>query len=124
MTLIIVSLGLLGFAGMQVGSMQNNRIAMQRSLATLHAYNIIDSMRANGLQARASSYNQSYGATAVAGSVSGDDLVAWNSALSRDLTNGEGSITVVGNLVTIKIHWKESVDVSNPYFEWSTQTNL
>lgn len=123
-TLVVVSFGLLGFAGLQVSSLQNNRIGMQRSLATLHAYNIVDCMRANRVQALASNYNQSYGATAVAGTVAGDDLTNWNATLARDLVSGQGTITVIGNNVQISVRWKEGVESSNPYITWSTQTTL
>ncbi len=123
-TLVIASLGLLGFAGLQLAALQNNRIALQRSFATLNAYDIIDSMRANRVQANASNYNQSYGATPVSGTIAGDDLIRWNTAIARDLALGQGSITVNGNIAEISIRWKEGAESTNPYIVWTTVTTL
>ena len=46
-TVLILSIGLLGLAGLQVSSMKNNHSAYLRTQATLMAYDIIDRMRAN-----------------------------------------------------------------------------
>jgi len=44
---IIMSIGLLGLAAMQTTAMKNNQSAMQRTQASLLAYEFIDLMRAN-----------------------------------------------------------------------------
>jgi len=46
-TLVILSIGLLGIAGMQVMSVKNTQVAAQRSIATQQAYDIAERMRAN-----------------------------------------------------------------------------
>lgn len=123
-TIIVVSLGLLGFAGLQTYALKSNRIAMQRSLATMHAYSIIDCMRANRVAAVDSGYNQDYGATAIGGTVAGDDMTDWNEAIAENLPSGEGKITVAGTSATIWIRWKEGASASDSYIIWSTQTTL
>ena len=52
----IICGGLMGFAAMMINSEKNNRIAMQRSLATLYAYDIIDCMRVNQAAALVGAY--------------------------------------------------------------------
>jgi type IV pilus assembly protein PilV len=45
--LVVISLGLLGLAGLQVVSLKNNQTAYYRALATQQAYDMMDRMRAN-----------------------------------------------------------------------------
>lgn len=132
-TLVVIALGLLGFAGLQTYSLQSNRISMQNSLATMQAYSIIDSIRANRVAALGSSYNQDYTATTCAapstsGSVAAVDLAAWNAALACNLTSGQGKITVANDgTITIWIKWKGGLTKDANGFinpPWSTQTTL
>jgi type IV pilus assembly protein PilV len=123
-SIVIVSFGLLGFARLQVYAIKSNRVALQRSFATLHAYNMIDCIRANRYQALRSEYNQNYGAIPVAGTVASADLSAWNASLANDLAAGEGLIAVAGNVISITIRWKEGMTSTDPYLMWSTQTSL
>ena len=46
-TVLILSIGLLGLAGLQVSSMKSNHSSYLRSQATIMAYDMIDRMRAN-----------------------------------------------------------------------------
>ena len=50
--LLVLSIGLLGVAALQLIALQNNNNAMFRSQATYLAYDIADRMRANRDQAR------------------------------------------------------------------------
>jgi len=47
-TMVILAIGLLGLAGLQLSALKNNTTAYERSQATILAYEIIDRMRANG----------------------------------------------------------------------------
>jgi type IV pilus assembly protein PilV len=49
-TLIVLSVGLLGLAGLQTMSLRNNHDAYLRSQATIQAYDIVDRMRASALR--------------------------------------------------------------------------
>jgi len=55
--LVVISLGLLGLAGLQVVSLNNNQTAYYRSLATQQAYDMMDRMRANLVGIRAGNYD-------------------------------------------------------------------
>jgi len=123
-TLVVLAVGLLGFAKIQAYAVQNNRISLQRSLATMYADNYVECIRANRVQAIASDYNQAYGGTAVPGTVAGDDLDALNTALAADLPDGQAQITVGGKDVTVSIRWKEGVTQADDYVEWTTQTQI
>jgi len=106
-TLVVISLGLLGLAGLQLYSMQNTNSATQRYVATTLAYDILERMRSNRLQALAGSYDIALGATGSAGSVAGDDLLAWKDSLAV-LPAGDGSISVQGREVTILVQWSDA----------------
>jgi type IV pilus assembly protein PilV len=53
---LVLSIGLLGIAALQLTSLQSNSTATQRSQATFLAYDIVDRMRANRRSAEAGDY--------------------------------------------------------------------
>jgi type IV pilus assembly protein PilV len=57
---LVLSIGLLGIAALQLTSLQSNSTATQRSQATFLAYDIVDRMRANKRQAVAGAYNVTF----------------------------------------------------------------
>ena len=107
-TLIILSIGLLGLAGLQTISLRNNHGAYLQSQAITQAYDIVDRMRANANQIEAS-YNltdtnytlakigtqnaacdTTTGCTAT--QMAGHDLFKWNQANRSILPQGIGII--------------------------------
>ena len=54
---LIVSIGFLGVAALQVMSLSTNNSAMARSMATVASYSILDAMRADRTAALGSKYN-------------------------------------------------------------------
>src|SRR4030095_5211790 len=71
--LLVLSIGLLGIAGMQMTSLQNNRGAHLRSQAQVLSYDIADRMRANRIAALAGGYVIAFGATASGTTVQAND---------------------------------------------------
>ena len=55
--LLVLSIGLLGIAALQIVSLKNNHSSMSRSLSTISAYTILDAMRADRTSALAGSYD-------------------------------------------------------------------
>lgn len=104
---LVVSIGLLGIAGMQAIGLQNNHGAYTRSQATFLAYDMIDRMRANELVARGGSYDIVYTDTAPSGtSVSETDLRQWLTNLAQTLPQGDGEISVSSTgQVIVKVRW-------------------
>lgn len=124
-TLLITAIGLMGFAAMMLNSMKTNRIAMQRSVATAYAYDIIDCMRANRTAAVAGNYNTDFDddAPATPTTVAQNDLKIWKDALSGLLPSGQGQISLSGNTVTVGVKWTETVNSSQDH-TWETETTL
>lgn len=118
---LVLSIGLLGLAMLQVESLKYNTDAYFRTQATMLAYEIIDRMRANSAAAKAGRYVASAApsTTETCGNTAsgcGDtttlanyDLGVWYSRLGAvlpaDSTSSE--ITQAGNTHTIIIRWKE-----------------
>lgn len=111
-TVVLVSIGLLGLAGLQIMTVQNTNSSTERFEATTLARDILERMRANRQQALIGTYDVALGEDASAGGVAGDDLEAWKAALGA-LPGGDGSVEVDGGVVTITINWTDASD-DNP----------
>ncbi len=125
-TMVIIAIGLMGFAAMMVHSMKNNRTAMQRSMATFYAYDIIDSMRVNRSAAESGNYTREFTDSPPTGtSVADNDLNLWLTELSGKLPGGAGKISILGNTVTVQIRWSESLNASDDATHtWKTVSTL
>jgi len=105
---LVLSLGLLGLAGLQATSLKANASAATRGQATLLAYDIIDRMRANRDAALAGTYNnalgtaptsggsdcQANGATCDGNAIAAYDLNQWKCLLGKWKTNNVCSTTL------------------------------
>ena len=113
-TMIIVSFGLLGIAGIIANGLKNNQGSYARSQASWLANDIVDRMRANRAVAEGavnSPYNLAIGTAATAGaSVVANDLTSWRSALTAILPAGTGSVSLdnTNKKVTVTVQWDES----------------
>ena len=107
---LLLSIGLLGLAGLQMASLKNNGSAMNRSQATWIAYDVLDRMRANRTAALNGDYDIALGATAPSGSSRTDvDLQAWKNELSS-LPGGDGAVKTSSNTVTVLVRWSDASD--------------
>lgn len=116
-SILVLSVGLLGYAGLQTVSMKNNTSAFQRSQATMLTYDIVDRMRAN--KPNLASYSIAMG------TVGGfQDVVSWKNEVADALPDGDASIVVdlAGN-ATITVQWDDNRDGTDP-IEFVTQTAL
>ena len=120
MTVIILAIGLLGLAGLQLSGLRYTHSAYQRSQATILGNDIIDRMRVNRLVAEAGSYNIAIGATPANASCLGTgancnpatlanaDLTEWKQSLAAILPLGDGAVIQNGASFTITIQWDDS----------------
>jgi type IV pilus assembly protein PilV len=118
----ILGVGLLGIAALQTKSIQYNQNAYIRSQANVAAYAILDCMRVN--KTNLSSYAIAQGASATAGTVAGDDLVAWKTFLSTTLPSGDGSVTCNGNVCTVVVFWYDRLAATPGMTQTSDGTAL
>ncbi len=103
-SVLVLAIGLLGLAGLQLTALQNNHSAYLRSQATFLSSTIIDRIKANATAFNTGAYNEGTAAektdcdTKTAGCTSlemaGHDLFNWNSLLSQQLPLGEGVVCI------------------------------
>ena len=108
-TMIIISLGLLGQAGLVALSSKANNAAFMRSQATLLADDILERLRLNRALAVAGSFNVVYGGTIPSGTaIQNVELRDWKANVAQALSSGDGQVSVDGaGNVTINITWSE-----------------
>jgi type IV pilus assembly protein PilV len=133
---VVLAVGLLGMAGLQVAGLHFNHSAYLRAQATLMAYDMAERMKANPVGLAANNYNNQAAPGAdiaecltVAGCTPADmaqhDLFEWNTTLSRQLPGGKGAVCIdstpndanydnpaascdgVGSIYVIKIGWQD-----------------
>jgi len=123
--LLVLSIGLLGLAGMQTLSLRNNQSAFQRSQAVVLAYDALDRVRGNRDQA--ASYVTTFdeesadfsttncpAAGCTAAQMAGNDLAAWKAEVTR-LPAGAGQIAIdANNQATVEVRWSDNRDGANP----------
>jgi type IV pilus assembly protein PilV len=136
-SIVIVSVGLLGLASMQATGLRNNHSAYQSSQATVLAYDLADRMRANmdsvnhyltsftsdvvttpvtlnGVLVEVPVEVDLSGCTSTSGCSSADlaqrDLLEWNGALATALPGAVGTVTLTGDIYTIGVSWDDNRD--------------
>ncbi|MFN3630939.1 MAG: type IV pilus modification protein PilV [Casimicrobiaceae bacterium] len=137
-TLVIVAIGLLGVAGLQVSAIKLNFVAETRSKGVIYAADILERIRANPLNAPA--YATDFDDEATSDATQAErDLRDWKQALAQ-LPNGEGKIVVTAtdaslcelpaisrcSDVEVTIRWTESnvVGGSSSKQEFKTKTRV
>ncbi|MEI6267316.1 MAG: type IV pilus modification protein PilV [Methylococcaceae bacterium] len=119
--MVVLAVGLLGLAGLQVTSLRNNQSAYNRSQATQLAYELADRMRANaaGQATYTAILPSSATAKATCLTTSGcspaemaeNDLFEWNRAVKNNLPSGIGTLPPPSAKVyTISITWDDDRD--------------
>jgi type IV pilus assembly protein PilV len=111
---VVLSIGLLGLAGLQLKGMQVNQGSVYRWQAAMLAEDIVDRMRADRAGAQANGYTlATFGATpSGAGSTGTQAAIADWLARVAALPGGQALITApagpANNQVTIKVSWVDT----------------
>lgn len=112
-SVLILSVGLLGLAALQLNSMKANQTATIRSHATFLAYEMGDRMRAARGDAQAGFYTLAVGAELPCNPTTSDclpfqrDLAEWRENLARQLPDGDGGVQMNGDQFTVIVQWSE-----------------
>jgi type IV pilus assembly protein PilV len=130
--LLVLSIGLLGIGMMQLTSLSSGHSSGLRSQATFLAHDIVDRMRANRRAAEDGDYDIAIGADAASGTIPGDDLIAWKSAVFNTLPAGDSAVArttaVAGGITvttfTITIQWNDSKDPAIDPVQFVMETQL
>jgi len=118
---VVLSIGLLGIAGLQVLGQQSNHSAYLRSQATSLANDMIDRMRANKAGVQNGDYNavdttaNSYSnpgcdsATCTSSDMALYDMYDWQQELAAELPSGNGTVQGAGScsIFTVTVMWDD-----------------
>ena len=117
--LVVLSVGLLGVAALQMASLRNNRGAHLRSQAQVMAYDVADRMRANRNAALANAYVITLTGTPSGTGLALTDLQEWRAGLAATLPGGKGSVARDGDMFQIRIQWTDTLGVQ--FFDTRTR---
>ncbi|MCB1961360.1 MAG: type IV pilus modification protein PilV [Rhodocyclaceae bacterium] len=118
--MVVLSLGLLGLASLQINSLKFNQTAHLRTQAATQAYRMLDTMRASRSAVSTGDFDVALAAAKTGSSLAATEVTAWKAALSNQLPSGLGSIcrtatadptggcTGAGNFVIITVQWNEA----------------
>lgn len=111
-TALVLAVGIMGMAGLQMKSVQFNQASYLRSQANVLAYDVMERMRLNRTRARAGDYDMDFGQSMSGTSLARQDLRAWSTLLSSTLPNGQGHVDCGEDTCTVEVRWKESADAN------------
>ena len=110
-SMLILSICLLGMAALQTVALRNGQSAQSRSMAGIMSNSITDAMRANITAARSGAYNSSTCTLAegVGSSLADADLIAWVSSLKRAIGQSAcGTVLCQAGQCDITVQWDDS----------------
>lgn len=107
---LVLAIGLLGVAAMQALALRNSQSSLERSQGVVHAYTILDAMRANPVAARGGAYNIGMTCTVPAGgALAANDIHNWMDELQQNLgPTACGQVNCVGPMCTVTVRWDDS----------------
>jgi type IV pilus assembly protein PilV len=126
-TVMILSIGLLGLAGMHFHGLKNNQSSYFRSQATILGYTILDSMRANRTSALKGDYDSNLTAAVTSdGTVAKSDLADWRNKLQSVLPSGTGSVNCIKTSAVchVIVQWDDSVGENGSTEQFLVTTQL
>ena len=117
--IVVLSIGLLGLAGLQAAGLRGNNSAYMQTAATQQAYDIADRMRANpagiyvGTAGAATATCLTTGIGCTPAALAAHDISEWNAANTALLPSGQGTITAGGGVgaaarTLITVRWDDA----------------
>jgi len=121
---VVLSIGMLGMAGLQFNSAKMNQSAYFRTQATSLAYDLTDRMRVNRAAALNGDYDTLFDTAATGTTLCGAalnpftaavDIDQWKHCIELALPAGQGEVEgLVGDQFRITVRWDDSRDGSAP----------
>ena len=114
---LVLAVGLLGVAGMQLSALRSNQAAYERSVETIMASSIAERMAANRASAQGGAYNLAMGGAACpapgGGTLASQDLTDWltemrgNGALGPT-SCGSVQCDALTDVCVVTVQWNDS----------------
>jgi type IV pilus assembly protein PilV len=107
---LVLSIGMLGVAGLQAWSLRNNMSSLQRGMAVVHAYYIADIMRADRITAVNGGFDLAIGAaTPTPTDFASTSLADWRGSMQESLgPTATGSVDCNGAICDVVVRWDDS----------------
>lgn len=106
---VVLSLGLLGLAGLQMTALRNNQSAFDRSNAVMLTYSIADIMRSSIGVADGGGFDIASDATPTGSEFAPSQITAWRTRIKDSLGDAAtGAISCAALVCTITIEWDDS----------------
>lgn len=123
-TVVLLSIGLLGIAGTQAIGLKNVANASLRTQSSVLAYDIVDRMRANAL--KVNDYRIAFGTAASTNptTIAEKDQFWWKNSVASNLPQGDGAVIVAGDVVTVRLQWIEREGASGLMHTFQFSTRL
>lgn len=106
-SIVVLSLGLLGLAGLQAVSLKVSANAHLRSQAVILANDILDRIRSNSANRAAYALTMTSNAPSSQATIAEKDIAGWLANIAATMPSGDGSIQIAGSNVTVTIQWAE-----------------
>lgn len=122
--IVVLSLGLLGLAGLQAATLRNNQIAYYRAIAVQQTFDMADRIRANQAGVAAGAYNaldasipadpDCVANTCTAAQMGVADHSQWNNNNARMLPGASGTVaSAADGSFVITISWNENTEAGS-----------
>lgn len=108
-SVVVLSVGLLGMAGLQANALRNTQSSLQRTQVSMLTHLIFDAMRAN--RGVTYSLDKTCEVPDAEGSLAERDIRYWIEKLQANLGDGEqscGEIDCEDQVCTVRIYWNDS----------------
>jgi type IV pilus assembly protein PilV len=107
---IILSIGMLGLAGLQIRTLRNNQSALERGIAIIETHAIADALRGDRLNATNNLFDIALTDPApVAGTFAETVLAGWRANLITELgAAATGAVDCNGPVCQVTIQWDDS----------------
>lgn len=112
-SVVVLSIGLLGVATLQAVGVKNNTNAYLRTQSNVFASDILDRMRVNRTAALAGSYAVAVGTSSIASGngIANSDVSSWKSSIGSALPAGDGSVDgCPAGVCTVTVQWRDGDD--------------
>ena len=122
--IVVLSLGLLGLAGLQAATLRNNQIAYYRAIAVQQTFDMADRIRANQRGAMDGEYDAldasipadpgCVASTCTPENMAVADHSQWNNNNARMLPGGSGTVaSAAGGSFVITMSWNENTETGS-----------
>ena len=109
---VVLAIGLLGLAGLQVRTLRDNQSSSERGIAVAQTHSIVDAMRADRTNAINGQFNIALTAASPTGTTFREvAIAAWRTNLLAAIGQGSaatGAIACDGAKCTITVQWDDS----------------